>query len=374
METIRHSQHAAHKILVIDDTYESRCLLANILAKERYVVTTESDGQCAFSRACAESPDLILLDIMMPELDGFEVCGQLKADPRTRDTPIIFISALDETFDKVHAFACGGVDYITKPLHSEDVLARVHTHLTIRRQQQQLADQNAILQTLITEKQEIFEIVSHDLRNPLQGIIGYNDLLQINPEKLTTYTGEIYKACQRMLHLITNLEHSNLLESGCMPLTYETFDMRLPLAHILPQFRQKTEARQIGLHADTPDSPVLVHADHHALLEILDNLISNAIKYSPDNTSIHVIISEQPHTVRCTVQDEGQGFTADEARKMFKKFSRLSAIPQGGERSTGLGLSIVKTLTEAMHGRVWAESAGKDQGSTFSVEFPKSRD
>ncbi|MCP4608976.1 MAG: response regulator, partial [Planctomycetes bacterium] len=157
-------------ILVVDDVPANLHLLVGILTKQGYTVRPASSGRMALLAAQAEAPDLILLDIMMPEMDGYEVCEQLKADERTRDIPVIFISAMSEVLDKIKAFSAGGVDYITKPFHKKEVLARVNTHLTIHNLQKDLQEQ-------VAELNAFAHTVAHDLKNPLGIIIGYVDIL-----------------------------------------------------------------------------------------------------------------------------------------------------------------------------------------------------
>ena len=165
-------------ILVVDDEEDTRELLRALLESEGYAVTTAADGEAALARVQETRPDLILLDIMMPEMNGYQVCERLKADPNTRDIPIIFISALEQTDDKVRAFAAGGVDYVTKPFQMKEVLARVATHLSLRALQQKLADQLQALQARNEELDTFARAVAHDLKAPLTSIIGFADMLE----------------------------------------------------------------------------------------------------------------------------------------------------------------------------------------------------
>jgi signal transduction histidine kinase len=199
-------------------------------------------------------------------------------------------------------------------------------------------------------------------------------MLMLDASESRKYAGHIGKASQRMLHLINNLVESNRMDSGQLSLTYEGIDVCEMILEILEQYRQRSESRHIRFDVAVPEEQCRVLVDRHAMLEILDNLISNAIKYSPDGTTVTIRVTHAARHVQCAVQDQGQGFAPEDVGALFRKFSRLSAIPARGESSTGLGLFIVKTLVEAMQGNVRAESPGTSQGSIFTVTLPKADD
>jgi len=313
-----------------------------------------------------------LLDIIMPGIDGFETCRYLKEN--TREIPVIFMTALSDTDKKVKGFKVGGVDYVTKPLQHEEVLARSRAHITIRFQQKKLEKQNKELLKLNQEKNDFMEMLSHDLKNPLNNILGIADLLKSSiQDKESEWLRLIETNSKRMLELITERLDINRIEAGQRNLSFEKIELTALLFESVYCHRMSAEKKQIQLHFEQTEKKCYFYADKTAITQIFDNLISNAVKYSPFDKHVNIRLFQSEKVVRCEIQDEGQGLTKQDQQKIFGKFARLSAKPTGGENSTGLGLSIVKKLVEAMAGHVWAESEGKNKGSIFIVEFHRPR-
>lgn len=375
---------AKNLILVIDDNATNIGVLIDTLKTQGFETITARNGAMGIRRAKFSKPDLILLDIKMPEMDGYEVCECLKADEQTRNIPIIFISALSETFDKVKAFEVGGVDYVTKPFQEEEVLARVKTHLMLQTQQKQLVIQaeklqqaNEHLQQLNQDKDEFLGIAAHDLKNPLSAILGFVQLIQMSIKaeqfsskmKLIEYANLINNSATNMFNIITNLLDVNAIDSGKLPLYFESYDILSVLKKIVAEYNQKAKCKDISLEFSPANSEYFAYVDINKVQQILDNLVSNAVKYSPFGKKVYIrIFTTENATVCCEIQDEGPGLSHEEQRKLFQKFSRLTPQPTNHENSTGLGLFIVKKLVTAMGGKVWCESKlGK--GCKFVVEF-----
>lgn len=243
-----------------------------------------------------------------------------------------------------------------------------------------LNQQNQELILLNQDKNEFLAIAAHDLKNPLSGILGLSENIvdskgEMPSEDILEYTQMIKDSAERMFLLITNLLDVNSLESGKITVHLKPVDILDILKKNLNNYQDRAKNKQLTLHLiANEDNVYIAYADKELVHQILDNLISNAIKYSPANANknIYMRISEQHNMIRCEIQDEGQGLTPQDQKKLFSKFQRLSAKPTGGEHSTGLGLFIVKKLIEAQHGRVWCESdIGK--GAMFIVEFPQSK-
>jgi len=240
-----------------------------------------------------------------------------------------------------------------------------------------LATQNDDLETLNTEKDELMGIVAHDLKNPLNLILNSATMLteyeqDLAPDDKKHFLHNIVKTSERMFDLIRNLLDMNALERGGMSLNPVNFDVNVWVEQTVEQYQNAAAAKAIVLQYT--GEAAMVYADEQALQQVLDNLVSNAIKYSPHSKTVFVRVKSSPEAVRVEVQDEGPGISAEDMQKLFGKFARLSAQPTGGEHSTGLGLSIVKKLVEAMQGRVWCESEvgdGLRTGATFIVELPK---
>lgn len=363
-------------ILVVDDKPENLDILIAYLDTCGFTISVALNGMEAIELAIEFIPDIILLDVMMPGMNGFETCHVLKQNDKTKGIPVIFMTALSETIDKVKGFQAGGVDYITKPFQQEEVLARVNAHLTICHQRKKLERRNVELLQLNQEKNEFLGIVSHDLKSPLTGILGFAQLLKhyrkdFSEVEIREFVEGVESNVKQMLDLIENLLDVNRLETGKMTFSLGKVDLGVYMFEALYRYRLEAETKKIRLHFDLPQGKYFVYADERAIRQVLDNMISNAIKYSFGEKNIYIDLTVIGEYIRCQVHDEGQGLTAEDKAQLFQKFARLSAKPTGGEHSTGLGLSIVKKLVEAMEGRVWAESDGKNRGSTFTVELPR---
>jgi signal transduction histidine kinase len=236
----------------------------------------------------------------------------------------------------------------------------------------QLQEQNQVLLALNSEKNEFMAIVSHDLKNPISAMRGLAELVQqgyVEPRQVPEILGQIVATADRMLELVKNVLDDNQLESGAMQFQAIEFDITPIVESTVWQYQMQAKAKNITLHFASEAASSLVTADELSTIQVLDNLISNAVKYSPLGKNVYVRVRAGNEMVRLEVQDEGPGISPDDMPKLFGKFARLSARPTGNEHSTGLGLSIVKKMVEAMNGCVWCESElGK--GATFIVELP----
>jgi signal transduction histidine kinase/ligand-binding sensor domain-containing protein len=268
-------------------------------------------------------------------------------------------------------FCWGIVQVYTRRLQQQQIVLQN----LIEERTRDLNVQNEQLKELNQEKSEILGVVAHDLRNPITSIMLSGEILTDFVESqrydnIPRIVGNMNIVAERMLEIVRNLLHINSLESGGMELRSDTFDAEPILRHIIEQYTAPAAAKNITLRfaMETDDSTVF--ADESAVERVLENLISNAVKYSPHGKNIFIRLQSSSEAVRIEIQDEGPGISADDQKKLFGKFARLSAQPTGGEHSTGLGLSIVKKLVEAMNGRVWCEST-LGNGATFVVELPR---
>ncbi len=366
------------RILVVDDITKNLQVVGTVLRNQGYKVMAAASGAEALKCVRAQLPDLILLDLMMPEMDGLEVCRRLKADPATSQVPVVFLTASNEMEHLVQGFEVGAVDYVTKPFNPPELLARVRTHLELKHARERLREMNE-------EKNEFMGIAAHDLRNPLGAITGYAEILIEEMESLRPSVpepgaravreagecaGRIRETSRRMAEMVQNLLDVNRIERGEMQLNLAPTDIGSALNSVVETQRAHATAKQQTIHLESESTPVLVLVDPSVTVQIVENLVSNAVKYSPPGKDIFVRLKKHVQGVRVEVQDQGPGLSAEDQKKLFGKFARLSAKPTGGEHSTGLGLSIVKKMVEAMNGKVWCESE-LDRGATFIVEFTK---
>lgn len=363
-------------LLIVDDTPENIGVLFDCLADHNFKIFVAENGSDALEIAKEKLPDLILLDILMPGIDGFETCRQLKNIPQTQDIPVIFMTALSETSDKVKGFQLGAVDYVTKPFQQEEVLARINTHLTIRQLQNQLQVQNEQLIKLNQEKNEFLGIAAHDIKNPLTAIQSAAEVIELDYETMSKndmvkQAKRISVTTRQLFTLIDNLLDINAIESGKFNISPSSIDIFPTLQSLVMRYSNRAKSKDIAVHFQSPEKQYHAFVDGNTIIQVLDNLISNAVKYSPYGKQVDIRVTESEKFIRCEIQDEGPGLSDSEQQKLFHKFSKLSTKPTGGEHSTGLGLFIVKKLVEAMNGKVWCESElGK--GTTFFVDFPVS--
>ncbi|NER22188.1 MAG: response regulator [Symploca sp. SIO1C2] len=364
-------------ILIIDDTPENLHFLSNGLARKGYEVKCAISGSIALLRVFAELPDLILLDIKMPEMNGYEVCEYLKANEKTREIPVIFLSALHEVSDKVKAFASGGVDYITKPFQFEEVLARVENQLTIARLQKQLQQQNLRLQELNEEllksNQELEEftyIVSHDLQEPLRAVSSFTQLLAENHQsylnsEANEYIAFIVDGTTRMSQLIKDLLAYSRV--GKQVREFELTDCKMVLADVLADLQITIAETSAKI---TYDSLPTVMGDSVQLAQLFQNLISNAIKFHRPEIAplIKISVELKNNEWLFGVHDNGIGIKTRHFERIFQIFKRLHTF--GHYPGTGIGLAICKKIVEHHEGRIWVESE-LGVGTTFYFTIPQ---
>jgi signal transduction histidine kinase len=385
----RSTEEVRGNILIVDDTPANLRLLSNMLTEQAYKVRAVINGAMALTAARLAPPDLVLLDINMPGMSGYEVCEALKQDPGTCDIPVIFISALDEVADKVRAFTVGGVDYITKPFQFEEVLARVETHLSLQNLQRQLLATNQELAQRLEELEArnaeldaFAHTVAHDLKNPVTTLIGFGSLLQSRPdlpdEKRAFYVDVINQNSHKMSNIIDEL----LLLSSVREvdeIALDVVDMAAVVDEAQARLRYVIEEKQaeVRLPARWPRA-VLGYAPW--IEEVWVNYISNAVKYGgcPEDDVCPVVelgFDEGGRTdgaksnarVRFWVRDNGGGLTPEEQSRLFTPFERLHQVRAEGH---GLGLSIVRRIVEKLGGQVGVESR-VGQGCVFSFTLAR---
>ncbi len=380
METYNDKLYEEDKklIFIVDDQEENLEFLGSLLRHNNYNVMIASDGVEALELVNKKAPDLILLDIMMPKMDGYEVCERLKQNLKTRDIPVIFITAKIETEDVVKGFQAGGLDYITKPFKHKELLMRIKTQLELKHSKDLILHQNEQLINLNKEKNGFLRIAAHDLKNPLFTIKGFAQLInqkykELSPEEIAEYSNYITDTADQSLQIIINLLDINKIEEGQLKLTFEDFDVDDAIFNLIDTYKIKADVKNIKINFKEEPENIYVKADFGKVSQVIGELISNAIKFSPFDRNITIRSKSMDNGygehARIEIIDEGPGLTDDDKEKLFTKFSKLSAQPTGDENSTGLGLSIVKYLVEAMNGKVSCQSE-EGKGANFIVELP----
>lgn len=368
-------------ILIVDDTPNNLRLLSSMLTKQGYEVRSAISGQVALMAVRTVPLDLILLDVNMPKMNGYEVCTQLKADEQTRDIPVVFLSALGEALDKVQAFRVGGVDYITKPFQVEEVLARVENHLTLRRMQLELQQAKAEALNALKQEQELNRLksefvamISHDFRTPLTSIRGFTELLRyggetLAPEIRERYFDKVNAAVDQMLYLLDDVLLIGRIEAGKADFHPATTDLERFCRDICESIQLSDNSKHVIHFTHKGDCKNLV-VDPLLLRRILSNILSNAIKYSPEHSKIIFELSCDDQ-IEFRIQDQGIGIPADNQPNLFKSFYRCSNV--GQIQGTGLGLAVVKRCVDAHQGQIKLESQ-EGHGTLVTVMLPAWRD
>ncbi|NDJ34468.1 MAG: response regulator [Chloroflexi bacterium] len=354
-------------ILVIDHNISSLHLLRAVLMREGYKVRAVTSGEEGLKAASRQPPDLILLDVIMPGMDGFTVCRLIQNDPTLREVPVIFMTSLTDPADKVTGFEAGAVDYIVKPLEEVEVLLRVKTHLRIRQQQEQ---ERQIFQELTRLQEEFIASLSHDLRNPVGSIKLYIDLLSHRLHDLDDRSADYLHRMKRQAQHIEELVNDVLdLAKTRTSLNFnpEITDLAGIIADVLAQHEGVAASKGIRLRTLPPADAVAVRLDRAQFSRALHNLISNAIKYTAQGGEVRVAWCLSEGEVSIRVADTGIGIEPEALLKIFQRFYRADNAYQ--EEGTGLGLAIVESVAQAHGGSVSVEST-PGQGSIFTLSLP----
>ncbi len=364
-------------ILIVDDTRVNLQLLGKILMKVNYELAIANSGYEALDMLREVKPDLILLDVMMPGIDGYEVCKTLKSSPETKNIPVIFLTAKSEKEDIVTGFEMGAVDYVTKPFNSAELLARVKTHLELKYARDLLAKQNEKLKQLNDLKNEFLGMAAHDLRNPIGSItttLSYIlEYLGTNlTEKQVKFLRNIEKAGRYMNVLLNDLLDLTAIESGKLTLKLMEEDYINFLKENIVLNQMLADKKAITIDLNYEDNIPYINFDRDKITQVINNLISNAVKFSHGDTKITVDIKSGEDFIITSVIDQGQGIPEQELPHIFKEFHRSTVKATDGEKSTGLGLAITKKIVEGHGGKIGVESKVME-GSTFYFTLPLNR-
>ncbi len=404
-------------ILVVDDTPDNLLLMSSLL-KDDYQVKIVNSGEKALKIAASDTPpDLILLDIMMPEMDGYEVCQRLKHDPKTENIPVIFLTAKAALEDETKGLEMGAVDYITKPVSPPIVLARVKNHLALKGMADFLRDKNEILELEVQKrtaeilasreialknqqleeasrmKSEFLANMSHELRTPLNAIIGFSEVLrdgllgELAPQQ-KDYVNDIFTSGTHLLSLINDILDLSKVEAGKMSLELEPLNVAGLIQASMQVVREKAMAHHLHLTTrfaedlvgtEESDEGGMIWLDERKVKQILYNLLSNAVKFTPEGGEVHVAARRVGPTnvpngnfeqyLELAVTDSGIGISVEDQARLFRPFTQIDSKLARRYEGTGLGLSMVKRLAE-LHGGSVALHSIPDQGSTFTVWLP----
>ena len=357
-------------LLVVDDVVTNIDILLETLGKD-YTMLVATGGADALDSVKEARPDLILLDVMMPGMDGFEVCRRLKDDPTTSDIPIIFITALNETKNKVKGFSVGCVDYVTKPFQPDEIRARVDTHLELCRAKRELQQSYDKLHETETQRDGLVQMIVHDMRSPIFAILGNLEMAEMEPlpKGATTCIDSALSATGMLMEMISTLLDVSKMEAGKMTLKFSEVYMRDLVMEAIRMLEPLQCQRRLTMTA--PEEMEAITGDTHLIRRVLQNLIGNALKFTDKDKGIITVCIEitAKDKMRVSVVDNGNGILLEYREKVFDKFFQVAAHKQSKGYSTGLGLAFCKLAVEAHGGKIGLESE-MGTGSTFWFELP----
>jgi signal transduction histidine kinase/BarA-like signal transduction histidine kinase len=361
-------------VLVVDDVPENLSVLLETL-KDDYRVTAAVNGSQALEMAQASPPDCILLDIRLPDLDGYEVCRRLKTQPALQDVPVIFVSVLDETIDIVRGFQCGGVDYVTKPIEPEEVRARVKTHVRLMRIQREYLDAKLSAEQAVAAKNHFLACVSHELRTPLQVILGTADLMSVvQPEcgspEYNSFLERLEASGKHLLALVNDVLDITQIDADAFELDRSRFTIQDLVPPVLAMMDSLFLNKHLKVSCRIADDLPPVEGDLRKCRQVLLNLLSNAVKYTPEGGEISIAAAPaHDGGFLVSVRDTGVGVPVEAQSKLFSDYAQVDRMRDTELGGKGLGLALSRRLVELHGGRIGLRSA-PGLGSCFWFTLP----
>jgi two-component system sensor histidine kinase/response regulator len=370
------AQLSTASVLVVDDNSINRYMLSQHVTQLGHRVAAVENGCQALERLRTEEFDLVLLDVMMPEMDGYTVLEQMKADPRLREVPVIVISGLDEIESVVRCVERGAEDYLTKPFNPTLLKARMGACLEKKRLWDELRKNYERLQALERLRDDLTHMIVHDLRTPLTSIIGGLQTIILGGIDPHSPEGEEMGAmalsgAHSLLGMINDLLDVSKIEAGQMVLDRSPLDLAAVARAAVDQVRPLAREKRIRLIEDVPPDLGTVAGDEEKVRRVLVNLLGNAIKFTPEEGEVALEARRQGNAVRVSVRDTGEGIPEEYRERIFEKFAQVESRQSGRKMSTGLGLTFCKLAVEAHGGTIRVESI-LSQGSTFWFTLPSS--
>ncbi|WP_373825042.1 response regulator [Bacteroides heparinolyticus] len=363
-----------YKILIVDDVMSNVLLLRVLLTNEKFTIATANNGRQALEQVKKESPDLILLDVMMPDLSGFEVAQQLKANPDTAEIPIIFLTALNGTADIVKGFQVGGSDFISKPFNKEELIIRVTHQISLVAAKRLILSKTEELQRSIAGRDKLYSVIAHDLRSPMGSIKMVLNMLILNlpAEKIGEEMYELLimanQTTEDVFSLLDNLLKWTKSQIGKLNVVYQDVNLVELTDSVIDIFNMVAKLKKITIK-ETKSDKIMVNADIDMLKTVVRNLLSNAIKFSKENSEVLVTIKEEDDMAVVSVQDYGCGISEEGQKKLLHTDTHFSTFGTNNEEGSGLGLLLCKDFVMKNGGKLWFTSKEKE-GSTFSFSIP----
>lgn len=363
-----------YKILIVDDVMSNVLLLKVLLTNEKFAIATASNGRQALEQVEKENPDLVLLDVMMPDMSGFEVAQHLKSNPNTADIPIIFLTALNSTADIVKGFQVGANDFISKPFNKEELIIRVTHQISLVAAKRLILSKTEELQRTIAGRDELYSVIAHDLRSPMGSIKMVLNMLILNlpSEKIGAEMYELLtmanQTTEDVFSLLDNLLKWTKSQIGKLNVVYQDVDLVEVTDGVIEIFSMVASLKKIRIHEMKPEK-MMVNADIDMLKTVVRNLLSNAIKFSKENSEVLVKMEEVDGMAVVSVQDYGCGISEEGQKKLLHTDTHFSTFGTNNEEGSGLGLLLCKDFVVKNGGKLWFTSK-EGEGSIFSFSIP----
>ena len=363
-----------YKILIVDDVMSNVLLLKVLLTNEKFAIATASNGRQALEQVEKENPDLVLLDVMMPDMSGFEVAQHLKSNPNTADIPIIFLTALNSTADIVKGFQVGANDFISKPFNKEELIIRVTHQISLVAAKRLILSKTEELQRTIAGRDKLYSVIAHDLRSPMGSIKMVLNMLILNlpSEKIGAEMYELLtmanQTTEDVFSLLDNLLKWTKSQIGKLNVVYQDVDLVEVTDGVIEIFSMVASLKKIRIREMKPEK-MMVNADIDMLKTVVRNLLSNAIKFSKENSEVLVKMEEVDGMAVVSVQDYGCGISEDGQKKLLHTDTHFSTFGTNNEEGSGLGLLLCKDFVVKNGGKLWFTSK-EGEGSIFSFSIP----
>lgn len=363
-----------YKILIVDDVMSNVLLLKVLLTNEKFAIATASNGRQALEQVEKENPDLVLLDVMMPDMSGFEVAQHLKSNPNTADIPIIFLTALNSTADIVKGFQVGANDFISKPFNKEELIIRVTHQISLVAAKRLILSKTEELQRTIAGRDKLYSVIAHDLRSPMGSIKMVLNMLILNlpSEKIGAEMYELLtmanQTTEDVFSLLDNLLKWTKSQIGKLNVVYQDVDLVEVTDGVIEIFSMVASLKKIRIHEMKPEK-MMVNADIDMLKTVVRNLLSNAIKFSKENSEVLVKMEEVDGMAVVSVQDYGCGISEEGQKKLLHTDTHSSTFGTNNEEGSGLGLLLCKDFVVKNGGKLWFTSK-EGEGSIFSFSIP----
>lgn len=363
-----------YKILIVDDVMSNVLLLKVLLTNEKFAIATASNGRQALEQVEKENPDLVLLDVMMPDMSGFEVAQHLKSNPNTADIPIIFLTALNSTADIVKGFQVGANDFISKPFNKEELIIRVTHQISLVAAKRLILSKTEELQRTIAGRDKLYSVIAHDLRSPMGSIKMVLNMLILNlpSEKIGAEMYELLtmanQTTEDVFSLLDNLLKWTKSQIGKLNVVYQDVDLVEVTDGVIEIFSMVASLKKIRIREMKPEK-MMVNADIDMLKTVVRNLLSNAIKFSKENSEVLVKMEEVDGMAVVSVQDYGCGISEEGQKKLLHTDTHFSTFGTNNEEGSGLGLLLCKDFVVKNGGKLWFTSK-EGEGSILSFSIP----